>query len=223
MQISSEKVHQSAKVISQGTLKAQGARTEERDAALWGWARGLDLGTEVGGQRSQVGGRGMMVGGRRGPGRRGGKKGAAAWEWSILLVRQVPTRVAKMGQGAPEIERFARVTRSSSQKMGGGRRIKWFPVYWCLARYPRIVLHASTGDATCSLGGISLYPCRITARIPSRKIHVLDISRQMTKFVYVWNSYFHKSACVRIRIRNFSILLHALSGLFQYIWQRSLH
>lgn len=40
----------------------------------------LDLGTEVGGQRSEVGGRGMMVGGRRGPGRRGGKKGAAAWE-----------------------------------------------------------------------------------------------------------------------------------------------
>lgn len=193
MQISSEKVHQSAKVISQGTLKAQGARTEERDAALWGWERGLDLGTEVGGQRSQVGGRGMMVGGRRGPGRRGGKKGAAAWEWSILLVRQVPTRVAKMGWGAPEIERFrfARVTRSSSQKMGGGRRIKWFPAYWCLAS-------VSPYRAAClnwgSLSGISLYPCRITARIPSRKIHVLDISRQMTKFVYVWNSYFHKSA-----------------------------
>lgn len=47
---------------------------------LVGGGRESDLGTEVGGQRSEVGGREMMVGGCRGPGGRGGKKRAAAWE-----------------------------------------------------------------------------------------------------------------------------------------------
>lgn len=44
--------------------ESPGARTEGRDAAHRDGEGELDLGTEVGGQRSEVGGRGMMVGGR---------------------------------------------------------------------------------------------------------------------------------------------------------------
>lgn len=85
-----------------------------------------------------------------------------------------------------------------------------------------ILVSCSCFDLSGSLDGISPYLCR-TARMSSRKIHVLDISWQNS--ITFANLYFHKSACARTRghaqFQHF-VTRSVLSGSFQFIWQRPL-
>lgn len=225
MQISTEKVHQ----MWYHHAESSGARTEGCDATRRGGGGGGGRSRfRYRGRRSEIGGRRTRNDGRRTPGWRGGKKGAAAWEWSILLVRQVPTRIAKDGSRSTRNWTFSicksdekLASRTRGERAGGGGHTKWFPVYWCLASSV-----SSYRVSICLVPSAGFLPVLCgTARMSFRKIHVhtwhitaMGKIRSRLKF-----GDFHKLARVRNADTQFQhfVTRSVLSGLFQYIWQRT--
>lgn len=174
------------------------------------------------GRRSEIAGRRTRNDGRRTPGAGEAGREEEGCSLGMINTTRTPSSYESSEDGSRSTRNWTFSICKSDEKLvtlAKGRR-ETYKMISCLLMLSIGILVLHVSIEALSVGFLSILVG--FARILFRKIHVLGISRQMIKFDYVWNSYFYESAYVRTRIRNFSILLNALSGLFQYIWQRPL-